>query len=485
MLFNSWPFVTLVVVTGFLYYTLGRTENRQILILIAASLTFYGYGQPYLLILLIISIVANSAASYWIMHAGSALQARLGAITGVLINLGVLSLFKYGGLFADTMGLSTVSEHGIAAWLLQLPLPIGISFYTFQGISLVVDTFSGEFQYQKLQQQQKSAGRHFRDVFFFISFFPQLVAGPVLKAKQFVPQIRYVTRDQIQWSYVAHCLVTGYFLKMVIADNLKDQTFWMEFPYFQWRSSLDLLVMLLGYSGQIFSDFAGYSLIAIGVAGLFGYRLPRNFNFPYVSRSIAEFWRRWHISLSSWLREYLYIPLGGNRHGHLRTYLNLIIVMFLGGLWHGAAWSFAIWGLWHGIGLAIERLCRNDSPPGPAMHSVSTGAPIRRAVVSVMQWAGVFAFVSFGWLLFKLTDISEAFSYLNAIAFNLAKPNSPLVILTTGILLMPVVVYHLLHLADQRFGSGNSYLHGFLYGLMLFLIAFNAGSSAAFVYFQF
>ena len=227
---------------------------------------------------------------------------------------------------------------------------------------------------------------------------------------------------------------------MTIADNLKDYTFWIAFPYYQSLSTLTGLVLLFGYSIQIFADFAGYSLIAIGTAAAFGYNLPQNFNFPYISRSLAEFWSRWHISLSSWLKDYLYIPLGGNRKGKLRTYLNLAIVMILGGLWHGAAWSYAIWGAYHGLGLALERLVNDRTKVN------RSGTLWQELVLDNIKMLFVFCFVSFGWLLFKLPKFEEVLGFITAMINNTHLPNNiygaivPILLFST-----PVFIYHLIH----------------------------------------
>jgi len=482
LLFNSWPFVFLLLATACVYFGLCRSESHQIYTLIVASLLFYSYGQASLVLLLVLSIVINTVACYKIESASSKQGSRIWATVGIVVNLGILALFKYAGLFAGMLWSTPEQAGGMGAWLVQLPLPIGISFYTFQGISLLADTFSGDF---KQGNRRKGWFTSFRDSFFFISFFPQLVAGPVVKAKQFIPQIGQKQWRSIDKHLLLHCLITGYFLKMVVADNLKDQTFWIQFPYFENRSSIDLLIMLLSYSAQIFADFAGYSLIAIGAAALFGYTLPKNFNFPYISRSIAEFWRRWHISLSSWLREYLYFPLGGNRMGEARTYFNLMVVMFLGGLWHGAAWSFAVWGLWHGVGLALERAAGNMLKSGTGNRVVHKPNRLLSLCVDLGRWVAVFLFVSFGWLLFKLTDINEAFLYLASIRLNIDKSLNLPSILTSFILITPVVIYHGLYLVSSGDKKKLAGVSGYFYGAMLFLILFNAGSSEAFVYFQF
>ncbi|OAD19639.1 membrane bound O-acyl transferase MBOAT family protein [Candidatus Thiomargarita nelsonii] len=255
--------------------------------------------------------------------------------------------------------------------------------------------------------------------------------------------------------------------------------FWIAAPYFEAKSSFTLIIMLFGYSMQIFADFAGYSLIAIGVAALFGYKLPKNFNYPYISSSITEFWRRWHISLSSWLKEYLYISLlGGNRKGNIRTYINLIIVMFLGGLWHGAALSYGVWGLWHGIGLAIERKFSKTRGVNKNFSLILTSLRI----------ALVFSFVSFGWLLFKLTNIQEAVHYLIAIKENINIGHSYVVIINIAVYSLPVVLYHILYLGKKNnINIVNTILkHDYaIYATMIIMLLINGGIPGDFVYFQF
>jgi alginate O-acetyltransferase complex protein AlgI len=262
---------------------------------------------------------------------------------------------------------------------------------------------------------------------------------------------------------------------MVVADNLKDYTFWIAFPYFQGQSAITLITMLFGYSCQIFADFAGYSLIAVGLAQLFGYNLINNFNFPYISSSVQEFWKRWHISLSSFLMEYLYIPLGGNRKGKVRTYVNLMITMFLGGLWHGAAWSYAIWGLVHGGALAIERLLKDKIKIKPNKVSI------------FFKRIFVFCLVTFAWLFFKLPDFSQVVDYLKTIGNNLSFSFSSKICFNVLLYSSPVFIYHLFYLLKQnnKFNSSFAKYAYVLYAIMLFLILTNSGSSGSFIYFQF
>jgi alginate O-acetyltransferase complex protein AlgI len=254
---------------------------------------------------------------------------------------------------------------------------------------------------------------------------------------------------------------------MVVADNLSNFTFWMNDPYFKFQSTFNLLTMLFGYSFEIFADFAGYSLIALGLAKLFGYDLPENFNFPYISTSLSEFWRRWHISLSTFLKEYLYFPLGGSRKGKTRTYLNLTIVMILSGLWHGAAWSFAILGIFHGLALTFENVIR---------HYII----IKGVIGKCLQCLLVFSVITIGWLLFKF-PISTAMSYLHSAGINDAIPADYSAVFCVFVYSMPVIIYHLLYLYPMLYKRYQYITYGFL----LFMLAVNSGPSALFIYFQF
>jgi len=467
MLFNSLEFIELLLITFCIYY-LPKLSKLQVPILILSSLIFYAYGQPVLLLLLLCSASVNIAMSYLIVNAPA--YRKFYATLGVTINLGILVYFKYAPLFANTF-LDT--EHGIGHFLLTIPLPIGISFYTFEGISILVDVYSNK--HKDTLTIDHSLSRHISKTLFFISFFPHLIAGPILKAYQFYPQIGSKQFKNIDWEYAFKKLTMGYFLKMVVADNLANFTFWMAAPHFQLKSSLTLIVMLLGYSFQIFADFAGYSLIALGLAKLFGYDLMENFNFPYISTSFSEFWRRWHISLSTFLKEYLYIPLGGNRKGNVRTYLNLTITMVLGGLWHGAAWSYAVWGAFHGLALAIERFIEQNF----RIKIKLTGGKVLKGLM-------VFSFVTLAWLLFKL-PFDQVLLYLKTIYTNRALQNEYVLIICILLYSLPVVVYHLLYLfpPDWKFRMMLQRYQPIGYGFLLLMITVNSGPSGSFIYFQF
>ena len=474
MLFNSWIFVGLVIASAIIYY-LPFLRRGQVYVLLAASFVFYAYDSPGLLGLLVASGIVNAVASYGAMYRKAS---RTYATAGVVVNLVLLALFKYGGLIASSF-LDVNS--GVGHVLCRLPLPLGISFYTFSGISLVVDSYKGRFDQSSLSPHPTFL-QHLRRTLLYICFFPKLLAGPIAKSKDFFEDIAPKQFRQLDWQFVFKSLVVGYFLKMVVADNLKDFTFWMAYPYFQQKGTGDLLLMVFGYSIQIFADFAGYSLIAIGVAAIFGYRLPTNFYFPYIASSFREFWKRWHITLSQFLMEYLYFSLGGNRKGKARTYLNLLLTMMLGGLWHGAAWSYLVWGTYHGLCLTVERfLC------GKRQNCIEIGT--WRQVSHWLSIAFVFVLVSFGWLLFKLPNFTEASLYMKSIFHNwhtgeFISKNLLLYILLYS---LPVVLYHAIYLLREkpwlrRYVLRYDYV---LYGIMLFLLLTNSGSANSFVYFQF
>jgi alginate O-acetyltransferase complex protein AlgI len=475
MLFNSYTFALLVLVTLGLFY-LPFLSRLQSTVLITASLVFYGYGQPGLLALLLASIAINTVCSFRVAKANSLASRRAWAIGGIALNLGILLFFKYSPLLARALRLDFWREGSVGHFLVTIPLPIGISFFTFQGISLVVDVFR-----QKPGDPGRVPIQGFRsyllDTALFKTFFPQLVAGPIVKAHDFYPQITVKRFQDVRWESVFRALVLGYFFKMVVADNLKDLTYWLNYPQFLGFPTLTLLALLFGYSMQIFADFAGYSLIAVGLARLFGYELMGNFNFPYIAQSLSDFWRRWHVSLSSWLKEYLYIPLGGNRHGELRTYANLMIVMFLGGLWHGAALSYAIWGLFHGAGLALERFVASLRPE-------RQGAP---ASFSWLRAAGIFSFVSVAWLLFKLPDIRHVLAFFRALRTNTGLGNDPVMLGYILLYSAPVALWHLLEVRRSRTAAAPPAPHwqAVGYAACLFAILLNSGSPGAFIYFQF
>src|SRR3977135_757912 len=331
MTFTSWQFGIFVAAVFGAYY-LPSFKALQIQLLVIASLFFYGYGQPELLPLLAVAVIGTYLFLILALR-----NRRLWLPVGIAFNLALLAFFKYKFLFFDP-GSSSLSCVAPVDFLLRLPLPIGISFFVFHNISLLVDL-----------TRQKRSPPDLTSVFLYIIFFPQLVSGRITRAEMFMPQIKPKYFGEIPFVEASKWILTGFFFKLYVANNLNERTSYMDFPLYETLQTQDRWLLVFLYSYQIYADFFGYSAIAIGLALLFGYRLPINFNLPYISSSFSEFWTRWHISLSSWLRTYLYIPLGGNRLGALRTYLNLMIVMGLGGLWHGDGLSSLSLGRWAGL----------------------------------------------------------------------------------------------------------------------------------------
>jgi alginate O-acetyltransferase complex protein AlgI len=397
--------------------------------------------------------------------------------------------------------LPAALEGDVLPALRGIPLPIGISFYTFQGISLLVDIHRdrGEVatRLADLAGEGDRSGvrrgvRFTAHVGLYIAFFPQLIAGPIVRASQFFHQIEPKRPADIRWNLAGRALIGGYFLKMFVADNLAEHTAVLTSGEFDGFTKVDLLALVYGYSAQIFADFAGYSLIAIGLGHLFGYQLPVNFRTPYNSTSITEFWQRWHISLSSWLREYLYISLGGNRRGRRRTAVNLLVVMVLGGLWHGASWNFAGWGLAHGLILAAERAVAGGRYGRPELVSAATRVP---------RILCTFTMVSLLWLFFVTPDASASadfFARLVTAPVGLSILNGGLAnaqIYALALFVFPVVVHHVVALLGEqrttpaRRRASPARVRGAVettaLGTMLFLVATNSGVTGEFIYFTF
>jgi alginate O-acetyltransferase complex protein AlgI len=454
MTFTSWQFGVFVAIVFGAYY-LPPFRTLQIQLLVIASLFFYGYGQPELLPLL--AVAAFGTYLFLIL----ALRTRpIWLPIGIAFNLTLLAFFKYKFLFVEPAAASLVGVAPID-FLLRLPLPIGISFFVFHNISLLVDL-----------TRQKSAAPDLKSVFLYIIFFPQLVSGPITRAEMFMPQIKPKYFADVPFVEAAKWILTGSFFKLYVANNLNEMTSYMAFPLYETLQTQDRWLLVFLYSYQIYADFFGYSAIAIGLALLFGYRLPINFNLPYTSTSFSEFWTRWHMSLSSWLRTYLYIPLGGNRHGSFRTYLNLMIVMGLGGLWHGAGLSYLMWGLLHGFLLVIER------PFMARLQSIDSTV-FRTARIGV-----VFVCVTMLWIFFKLPNFDHAIGYLSGMFAPSTNPNPPKLFYNLALLYsLPVIIQHLV--SRSLFERTLRGVEPYLYGSMAALMYLEAGPETAFIYFQF
>jgi D-alanyl-lipoteichoic acid acyltransferase DltB (MBOAT superfamily) len=394
LLFPTVEFLVFFLAVFALHWTLAGRPTLDKSMLLAASWVFYAWWDWRF-----VGLLALSAGNSWL--AGLLLEQARGRRRRAIVTISVachlllLGVFKYFAFFAESLN-ELAARLGLTPPLpfLEIVLPVGISFFTFQGISYVVDVARGDAR----------AARSPLDVFLYISFFPHLVAGPIVRAAHFLPQLA-APPDRLRVPVIMATLLIlgGLFKKAIVANTLATQLVDQAFLTPADFSALDLLLATYGYAVQIYCDFSGYSDIAIGAAALLGYHFPRNFDQPYRAASLSEFWRRWHIALSSFLRDYLYRPLGGNRRGEIITLRNLLIVMLLGGLWHGAAWTFVLWGALHGLCLAGERILGFDraAPRG-----------WRRAVAIVV----VFHFVCLGWILFRSADLPAAAAFLAALA---------------------------------------------------------------------
>ncbi|MCC6162766.1 MAG: MBOAT family protein [Acidobacteria bacterium] len=471
MNFVSWSFAVLLMTVWLARLTVGRRKVEPVYtwILLVASLVFYGWHIPSYLWVLLASSVIDFFAALTLERPGLTVRARRAILAvSLTTNLGLLAFFKYFGFGLDNLQwLAEAFDVPFDRPTWEVVLPMGISFYTFQSMSYTIDVYRGVLK----------ALPNFRDFIFFIAFFPQLVAGPIVRATEFLPQIPRVRR--VRWPVIASGLaliVEGYFLKMVCADNLAGYVdkYW-DTGYTTDASAGMVLWLSLLFSGQIFCDFAGYSQIARGCAQLLGYQLPVNFNSPYVAGSFKNFWERWHITLSRWLRDYLYVPLGGNRVSPRRTYVNLMLVMLLGGLWHGAAWTYVAWGALHGGALAVER-----------MLGLHRGLE-RRPWWLRVSWALVVQVVVLvTWVFFRSSSFAGAAQFIGNVA-----PLDGLALnremWTALAFLLPVVLAHAwTWLVEHEWVRPLSPMRrAVLAGVMVYTILIAYGSSNAFIYFQF
>ena len=406
MLFPTLEFGIFFLIVFTVSWSLRWTPGFRKLALLAASYVFYGWWDWRFTGLLFLSTLIAYLAGLGLERSERPALRKWIVGLSVAASLTILGFFKYYGFFLTSLA-RLLDTLGFARDLpfMEVILPVGISFFTFQGISYVVDVYRGHVR----------AERSLADVMLYISFFPQLVAGPIVRAADFLPQLHESPRLTKEHLGVGTVLVlSGLVKKMIIANYLATG---IADPVFFDPTAVgagDLLIGVYAYAVQIYCDFSGYSDIAIGIAALLGYRFLENFNQPYRAASLQDFWRRWHISLSTWLRDYLYIPLGGNRHGEKATYRNLFLTMFLGGLWHGAAWTFVFWGTAHGLVLGIERYIKAQihrlAPPeaGPRgiIGRVGDGA---QHIVGVF-WT--FHFVCFTWIFFRADSFRTAWNYL-------------------------------------------------------------------------
>jgi alginate O-acetyltransferase complex protein AlgI len=399
--FNSLVFAIFLVVTVGAYWLIPARYRTYLLL--AASYLFYSWWDVRFLSLIVVSTLVDYVAGARIAVSGDERSRKRWLALSLLVNLGILGFFKYWDFFVASVS-DLLSSMGLEPDLplISVLLPVGVSFYTFQTLSYTIDV------YRKRIDPERNIARFA----LFVAFFPQLVAGPIERAKHLLPQLRDLpsSRDQIDWSVALALIARGLFRKAVIADGVApivNEVFGTPGRF----GSLTVWVGVIAFSLQIYGDFAGYTDIARGTARLFGVDLMENFRVPYASTSFSDFWRRWHISLSTWLRDYLYIPLGGSRGGRMRTYRNLMITMLLGGLWHGAGWGFVLWGGLHGLYLVGERLWRDRH--GDA-----------NAELRIPSWI-VFLVVTITWVPFRAASLGSAAEVLRGLVGSLAGEQLP------------------------------------------------------------
>ena len=380
MVFTSIVFAKFFAILLVGLFVLERREHRQALILLASAF-FYAYWKPSYLMLLATPSLVDYLCAIKIEDANSNATRKRWLILSVVSNLGLLSYFKYVNFFIDNL-----QALGLGVRHLDVILPVGISFFTFKTLSYTIDVYRREL----------IACRSIWRYAMFVTYFPELVAGPIVRASIFLPQMTRSLKPSWNRAVVGGQLVLlGITKKVVIADRLAPFVD-LVFRYPARFTPLTVVLAVIAYSIQIYCDFSGYSDMAIGLSRIIGFDLPENFNMPYLACSITEFWRRWHITLSQWLRDYLYIPLGGNRRGPIRTYVNLFLTMLLGGLWHGANWTFVAWGCLHGAGLAVHKLWISRRK-GPAIP----GGPLA-------GWVATYAFVCLCWIFFRASTFQDA-----------------------------------------------------------------------------
>lgn len=473
MLFNSLTFAAFFLIVLALHNAPLSWRLKKVNLLIA-SYIFYGAWSPPFVILLWISTVLDWYVAQWLDRTEARGRRRWLLLLSMVGNLGMLGYFKYGGFllenFAHALGTLGVAYQA-PKW--DIILPVGISFYTFQTMSYSLDVYF----------RRGKPARSFLDFALFVTFFPQLVAGPIVRPNDLIPQFakpRTATMRQLGWGLML--MVLGLFQKIVLADGFLAPVADKVYGAKELVPALDAWLGTLAFSGQIFFDFAGYTTTAIGAALALGFSIPDNFRAPYAAIGFSDFWTRWHISLSSWLRDYLYIPLGGNRKGPSRTYVNLMTTMLLGGLWHGAAWTFVVWGGLHGLYLCAERWLKPRVGHFALWNTL--GGKITLALVT-------YFLVNLTWVFFRAQDFASAQRMMTSMLF-LNRGGAPLlpswfIISTVGTIGAMLIVHwrmrhQTLHEEVQRWPAA---LVGLAWGAMLWMIVTTQGGGNAFIYFQF
>jgi D-alanyl-lipoteichoic acid acyltransferase DltB (MBOAT superfamily) len=484
VLFPTVAFAVFFAVAFLANWLLRPTVRLWLVVMTGLSLVFYGWTDARFVWLLVASAVANWAFGVATARALGPDGARTPASTNVVraavvVNLAFLGFFKYYGFFTDAFADAfDAIGLGLSPPVLEVVLPVGISFFTFHAISYVIDIGRGQIRPMPLA-----------DFALYLSFFPHLVAGPIVRASEFGPQIR-VRADprRIPAGEAFRLIAAGLFKKVVVssylATELVDPVFGAPGAHGRW----ELVVAVYAYAIQIYADFSGYTDIAIGCALLLGIRFPQNFDAPYRALSLQDFWRRWHMTLSRWLRDYLYIPLGGSRGTRRRTYVNLFLTMFLGGLWHGAAWQFLVWGAIHGGFLALERTVKERWAAASVVGAGSSPVlPV--GATRVLQWLLTFHVVCLAWIFFRADSLGTAFDVIGGIAGS-TRPNPLVTTLLLATIVLAVasqfVPARAATVAQERFAALAPGVQAIGLALGLTLIdTLGPDGVAPFIYFQF
>lgn len=473
MLFNSFAFLIFFPVVVALYWVVRRNESLRIALLLIASFIFYATWSPvYALMMMGMTVIDYFVAGRIAATSHQPARRRWLGVS-LVSNLGILFGFKYLNFLADNLSaLAAALGYSIAIGHHSLELPLGISFFTFEALSYTVDVYRGTI----------APARSLPRFALFISFFPRLIAGPIIRAATFLPQIEREPKwDDARAQDGLTLIMTGLFRKICIADvlatTLVDSVFADSAGFGSWT----LLLAMYGYAFQIYFDFSGYSNVAIGAAKILGFELPLNFNRPYLATSIRDFWRRWHISLSTWLRDYLYIPLGGGRGSTWKTARNLAIVMLLGGLWHGAAWGFVVWGAAHGLLLGAGRFFHSLTGIDADADDQPVVTRLARIVVTFHLVAGCF-------VLFRAVDFTMAGVYLTRLATFQPGPDmvSPLAYAVLALAMaIEFLPRHRLAWLSGVLTRVPAPLQGGVIAAALLLFFVLSDTAAPFIYFQF
>ena len=474
MLFNSLTFVVFFVLVLCLHRLPFSWSTKKFNLLFASYLFYAAWNPPFVVLLWISTLIDWYVARA--IHRTEKPGRRRGLLlVSILVNLGILGYFKYGTFLIENFtGLVNSLGFAYQPAAPSIILPVGISFYTFQTMAYSLDVYL---------RRARPADK-FLDFALFVTFFPQLVAGPIVRPDHLVPQFaapRQATAGQLTWGL--SLMTLGLFEKVVLADGLFAPAVDAVYAAVGPVTALDAWLGTLAFSGQIFCDFAGYSTTAIGAALCLGFNLPDNFRFPYAAIGFTDFWRRWHISLSTWLRDYLYIPLGGNRKGSRRTYINLALTMLLGGLWHGAAWTFVAWGGLHGLYLMFERAVR-----GRARHEAERAMGLGQKILLALL---TYLAVDITWVFFRAQDFGTAWNLLRSMAgLNTGGaavlPTIHVLLAGVGIVVLLIVQFLMRDRSLESVAARTPrWLYGVTWAALLFLLIITQGGGGSFIYFQF